>query len=189
MNSKALIPNGISALRIAALPLFLYFNSLGLPSFCLLVFVLAAGTDLIDGYIARKLNVASKKGAYFDAVTDFALVMGIFAAFTLNGYYNVWLLLLIAGSFIQFAVTGYFGKRLYDPLGKYIGSILYIGITLTLLAPTALVFLIVQAGVFTFIATSFITRMFSLVDLTKKSLIALQPKIPQPNPKTATKKP
>jgi phosphatidylglycerophosphate synthase len=189
MNSKTLVPSGISALRIAALPLFLYFNSWGLSFLCLLVFALAAGTDLIDGYMARKLNVTSKMGAYFDAVTDFALVMGIFVAFTLNGYYNAWLLLLIAGSFAQFAITGYFGKRLYDPLGKYIGSVLYIGVALTLLSPTALVFVIVQAGVFAFTVTSFITRMLGIAGFTKKSLIAMQTRIQPPNPKTSTKKP
>ena len=65
MNSKVLIPCGISALRIAALPLFLYFNSLGASFLCLLVFGFAAVTDLIDGFVARKLNVASKSGGLF----------------------------------------------------------------------------------------------------------------------------
>ncbi|XHH09164.1 MAG: CDP-alcohol phosphatidyltransferase family protein [Candidatus Bathyarchaeia archaeon] len=189
MNPKALIPSGISALRIAALPLFLYFNSVGSSSLCLLTFALAAVTDLIDGFIARKLNVASKAGAYFDAVTDFIVILGIFSAFCLNGYYPVWLLLLIAGSFAQFAVTGYFGKRLYDPLGKYIGSALYIGITLTLLSSTALIFTVVQAGVLTFVLCSFVTRTLGLVGITKKPFIITQTKIPQANTNSAAKKP
>ncbi len=189
MNSKVLVPCGISALRIAALPLFLYFNSLGASFLCLLVFGFAAVTDLFDGFVARKLNVASKSGAYFDAVTDFVLVLGIFIAFTLNGYYPAWLLLLIIGSFAQFVVTGFFGKRLYDPLGKYIGSVLYIGIALTLLSPAGLMLIIVQSGVVVFTVTSFITRMLSLAGVTEKSLITTQPKIQQPNPKTPTKKP
>jgi len=189
MITPSLIPSGISSLRIAALPLFLYFNSIGATSLCLLVFALAAGTDLVDGFIARKLNVTSKTGAYFDAVTDFILVMGIFTAFTLNGYYPAWLLFLIAASFVQFVLTGYFGKRLYDPLGKYIGSVLYIGITLTLLGPTALVFCIVQLGVLTFTLTSFVTRTLGLAGITKKTLISIQPKIRQTNPNPAAKKP
>ncbi len=189
MSPKTLIPNGVSMLRIAALPLFLYFNSVGSPSLCLLVFALAASTDLLDGFIARKLNVASKMGAYFDAVTDFILVLGIFSVFALNGYYPVWLLLLIVGSFAQFAVSGYFGKRLYDPLGKYIGSVLYIGIVLTLLSPTALVFIIVQGGVFAFTVTSFITRMLGLAGITKKVFIVAQTKMQPANTNNVTKKP
>lgn len=189
MNPKSLIPCGISALRIAALPLFIYFNSVDVSFLCFLVFGFAALTDLFDGYAARKLEVSSKTGAYFDAFTDFVLVIGIFSTFALNGFYPVWLLLLIACSFAQFVVTGYFGKRLYDPIGKYIGSVLYIGITLTLLSPVGLTFLIVQVGVVMFTAVSFITRMLSLVGLTQKSLIAIQTKIQQPTPKNATKKP
>jgi phosphatidylglycerophosphate synthase len=189
MNSKALIPSGISTLRLAALPLFLYFNSIGSPSLCLLVFALAAGTDLLDGFIARKLNVASKKGAYFDAATDFILVTGIFSAFLLDGYYPVWMLLLIAASFVQFAFTGYFGKRLYDPLGKYIGSVLYIGITLTLLSPTVMVFLTVQVGVLFFTVTSFVTRTLGFAGVNNKTFTVLQAKIHQTNPKPVTKKP
>jgi phosphatidylglycerophosphate synthase len=187
MNPKSYVPYGISAVRIAALPLFLYFYSLGASFLCLVVFGFAAISDLIDGYVARKLGVASKTGAYFDAATDFALILGIFAAFTLSGVYPVWVLLLIAGSFAQFVVTGYFGRRLYDPLGKYIGSVLYIGITLTLLSPSAYTLIIVQAGVFAFIATSFITRMLGLAGITEKRFLAA--KIQQSNPKTSTKKP
>lgn len=189
MNPKALIPSGISSLRLLALPLFLYFNSLGATSLCIIVFALAAGTDLVDGFIARKLNVTSKAGAYFDAVTDFILVMGIFTAFTLNGYYPVWMLILIAASFSQFVLTGYFGKQLYDPLGKHIGSVLYIGITLTLLCPTAPVFCIVQLGVLTFTLTSFVTRTLGLAGITKKTLIDIQTKIRQTNPASVAKKP
>jgi phosphatidylglycerophosphate synthase len=111
MNPKALIPSGISAFRIVALPLFLYFNSVGSASLCLLVFASAICTDLLDGFIARKLNVTSKTGAYLMQSATCVFVAGIFLAFVLNGYYPVWLLLLIAGSFGQFAVTGYFAKR------------------------------------------------------------------------------
>lgn len=189
MNSKALIPNGISSLRIAALPLFFYFNSIGDTFLCLLVFALAAGTDLVDGFIARKLNATSKQGAYFDAATDFILIMGIFTAFTLNSYYPIWLLILIAASFVQFVLTGYFGKQLYDLLGKYIGSVLYIGITLTLLCPTTTVFCIVQLGILVFTLTSFVTRTLGLAGITKKTLIGIQPKIRQTNPPNSAKKP
>lgn len=189
MNFKALIPSGISSLRIAALPLFLYFNSLGLSSLCLVAFALAVGTDLIDGFVARKLNAASHEGAYFDALTDFVFVLGIFSAFVLKGYYSVWLLLLIAGSFGQFVVTGYFGKRLYDPLGKYIGNVLYIGIALTMLFPTGYVFLTVKAGVLAFILTSFVTRTLDLTGVIKKIMISNQNKNQQAKPRHTAKKP
>jgi phosphatidylglycerophosphate synthase len=96
MNKQMLIPSGISALRLAALPLFLYFFFNGNTALAMVVFSMAAVTDLFDGYIARKLVAASKFGAYFDAATDFIFVLGIFWAFTLSSYYHQWLLVLIA---------------------------------------------------------------------------------------------
>jgi cardiolipin synthase len=87
MNKKALVPSSISSLRLAALPLFLYYYSTANPVACILIFGLAQITDLIDGFVARKLGVASKTGAYFDAIVDFTFITGIFAAFTLSGYY------------------------------------------------------------------------------------------------------
>jgi phosphatidylglycerophosphate synthase len=162
MNKKALVPSGISSLRLAALPFFLYSYSIGNPIACMAIFGFAQITDLMDGWVARKLNVQTRAGAYFDAVTDFTLITGIFAAFIISGYYPVWIMALIAASFAQFIVSSLFSKKLYDPLGKYIGSVLYIAIGLTLLSPTPVIFTIVEIGFPVFALTSFITRTASL---------------------------
>jgi phosphatidylglycerophosphate synthase len=167
MNKLALVPSGISSLRLAALPIFLYFYTAGNPLACILVFGFSQATDLIDGYVARKLHVASKAGAYFDAAVDFIFISGIFTAFTLSGYYPVWILALIAASFAQFIISSRFTTKLYDPLGKYIGSVLYIAIGLTLLSPTPLVFTIVEVGFSTFAITSFVTRTASYASKTQ----------------------
>ena len=105
MNKKALIPSGISALRLAALPLFLYFFSNSAIALCILVFGVAQATDLIDGYIARKLKVASKFGAYFDAITDFVFITGIFTVFTFERLLPcMGIAAVITASFGQFIV-------------------------------------------------------------------------------------
>jgi phosphatidylglycerophosphate synthase len=162
MNKKSLIPSGISSLRLAALPIFLYAYSIGNPLACIVIFGLAQVTDLLDGLAARKREVTSKAGAYFDAVTDFVLITGIFAAFTISGYYPIWIMALIAASFAQFIISSVYSKKLYDPLGKYIGSVLYIAIGLTLLSPTPIIFTIVEIGFPAFALTSFVTRTISL---------------------------
>jgi len=178
-----LVPSGISALRLAALPLFLYFFSYGNIAVATLVFAIAAVTDLFDGYFARKLGAASKFGAYFDAAVDFIFVSGIFASFTINSYYPTWLLVLIAASFTQFLVSSLYTKKLYDPLGKYIGSILYIAIALTLLSPATLTFSFVQIGFSLFAITSFATRTISFATYRKTRLTQ---KISLKHPKTHT---
>jgi len=47
------------------------------------VFVIAALTDIIDGPIARKLNVASKLGRMLDPLADKILVCGAFLCFAI----------------------------------------------------------------------------------------------------------
>ena len=185
MNKKALIPSGISSLRIAALPIFLYFFSMHAAVWCIVVFGLTQITDLIDGYVARKLGAASKAGAYFDAATDFVLITGIFFAFTVSGYYPGWILLLIAASFAQFILSSLCSKKLYDPLGKYIGSILYIAIGLTLLSPTTPIFILVEVGFPIWTLTSFATRIISFTADYRRTLLIQKTNLKQPRTQTA----
>ena len=156
------LPTAITSLRIALLPLFFFLFNEGNITAGLLLFAFCVATDLVDGYLARKLNVTSKFGAYYDAATDFSFVSGIFAIFYLNGLYPVWLLLLIAASFGQFLVTSCYAKKIYDPIGKYLGSALYIGIALTLISPVQVMFSFVQFAFMGFFLVSLASRIISL---------------------------
>ena len=162
MKNLTAIPAFISSLRIAALPLFIYFYNLGYVSVCLGLLAFCAATDFLDGYAARKLKTTSRFGAYYDATTDFILMIGIFSIFFANGYYSIWLLLLIAAAFIQFLATSFLSKKLYDPVGRYLGSALYIGVVLTLLWPTSPVFAFVQDAFAAFLLVSLASRIVSL---------------------------
>lgn len=162
MNRQIIIPAFVSSLRMSALPFFFYLFNLGNVAACLGLLAFCAATDFLDGYLARRLRVASRFGAYFDAATDFVLMFGVFTFFYVHAYYPVWFLLLIAASFIQFLVTSHYSKKLYDPVGKYLGSTLYIGITLTLLFPAQATFSFVQYAFLTFFLISLISRIISL---------------------------
>ena len=94
--------------------------------------------------------------------TDFILIIGIFTIFYSMGYYPIWMLLLIAASFIQFLVSSFVAKKLYDPVGRYLGSALYIGIVLTLLWPTQAIFNFVQYAFVGFFFVSLASRIVSL---------------------------
>ena len=162
MQKLSLVPAIVSSLRIVVLPFFFYFYNAGNTALCLTLFACSAVTDLFDGYLARKLKVASRFGAYYDAGTDFALVIGIFTFFTLKGYYHIWLLLLITASFIQFLASSIYSKKLYDPVGRYIGSALYIGIVLTLVFPSQATFSLVEFAFLGFFLVSLASRIVSL---------------------------
>jgi CDP-diacylglycerol---glycerol-3-phosphate 3-phosphatidyltransferase len=131
-------------LRFIVLPIFFYLYNTGNVTLCLVLFGFTIAADLIDGDVARKLKATSKFGAYYDAATDFALIVGIYAFFATKGFYPIWLLQLIIASFVQFLATSRYAKKIYDPIGRYIGSELYIGEVLTLFFPTQTIITFIQ---------------------------------------------
>jgi CDP-diacylglycerol--glycerol-3-phosphate 3-phosphatidyltransferase len=162
MKKQIAIPTFISSLRIAALPPFFYLYNQGNIAACLGLLAFCATTDFFDGFVARRFNATSKFGAYYDATTDFILTFGIFTFFFALGFYPVWLPLLIAAAFGQFIITSFYAKKLYDPVGRYLGSALYIGVVLTLLWPTEAVFAFVQYAFVGFFLISLASRIISL---------------------------
>lgn len=72
------VPNILTASRLGmAVVLFVFIElSWWLP--CLLVFVLAAFSDWLDGYLARKLNMGSTLGRNLDPLVDKVLICGAY---------------------------------------------------------------------------------------------------------------
>ena len=73
------IPNLLTWLRMLAIPLLIAVFYLPLPKFAVDVtatatFVVAAITDWVDGWLARKLGQTSAFGAFLDPVADKLLV-------------------------------------------------------------------------------------------------------------------
>lgn len=64
------VPNVLTMIRLALIPVFviLYFN--GLPKISLLVFLMASFTDFLDGHIARKYNLITAFGKLMDPLAD-----------------------------------------------------------------------------------------------------------------------
>ena len=162
MQKSILVPAVVSSIRIAVLPLLFYLDNIGNIALCLVVFAAASFTDLLDGFLARKLKVTTRFGAYFDSATDFVFVMCIFAFFTLKGFYSVWMLLLITAAFAQFVASSLYTKKLHDPIGRYTGSALYIGVVLTLVLPSKATFTFVEYAFLGFFMLSIASRALSL---------------------------
>ena len=72
------LPNSLTAFRIAIIPVLVImylFSSWPMRNEWLtVVFVVAAVTDWLDGYLARKLNLSSPFGAFLDPVADKLIV-------------------------------------------------------------------------------------------------------------------
>ncbi|MDX1594597.1 MAG: CDP-diacylglycerol--glycerol-3-phosphate 3-phosphatidyltransferase [Gammaproteobacteria bacterium] len=73
------LPNLLTLLRLALIPVFVLFFYLPFSWVnvaCTAVFSLAAVTDLLDGYLARRLGQTSAFGAFLDPVAD-KLMVGV----------------------------------------------------------------------------------------------------------------
>jgi len=82
-------------------------------------------SDYLDGYLAKRFGLSSRFGAFFDVTTDFVLIFSMFIVFDSKGFVPNWVLILIAFFFVQFIVTSLYWNMIYDPVGKYYGSLLY----------------------------------------------------------------
>lgn len=70
----------------------------------LAAFVVAATTDWLDGYLARKLNLVTALGKLLDPLVDKILVCAAFVHLTVEHLCPMWVTILIIGR--EFLVTG-----------------------------------------------------------------------------------
>ena len=104
------IPNFLTSTRILLVPVFLYCLFADFSHgklLALIVFVVAAITDAYDGKIARKYDIESKFGIFFDPLADKLLVLSAFYGFmflpVLSTTVKLWMIILI--SFRDILVT------------------------------------------------------------------------------------
>lgn len=115
------LPNILSFLRILLVPLFLwlYFQESMLLSFIgIIVFVIAALTDLLDGYIARKKGFQTPFGTFLDPLADKLLT---FSGFFCLPYIDVelfpwWAVWLIVVRDIIITLLRVYAKQKHVPI-------------------------------------------------------------------------
>lgn len=87
------IPNLLTLLRIALIPVFVvvFFMSFSWSNFaCAAIFTVAAITDWLDGYLARKLQQHTNLGAFLDPVAD-KLMVAAALVMLVERHATVWL--------------------------------------------------------------------------------------------------
>ena len=90
------VPNILSYLRLAAVPVFVSLHLGGRPGWALTVFLGAALTDWLDGLLARLLNQRTKLGAFLDPLADKLLTGAALIMLFLENEAPLWMVALVA---------------------------------------------------------------------------------------------
>jgi len=77
------IPNLLTLTRLLLIPIFLYASFRAMYTTAFVLFVTAAVTDILDGYIARRLNQRSRLGALLDPAADKMMMIAGYLFYTL----------------------------------------------------------------------------------------------------------
>jgi len=101
------VPNSLTLLRIVMAPLLVVVLLTEFPDkeiWGLVIFLIAALTDALDGMIARRTNRITVTGAMLDPIADKLLMSAAFISLVELGLAPAWMVTIIVGR--EFAVTG-----------------------------------------------------------------------------------
>ncbi len=109
-----------------------------------IVFVVAAGTDWLDGRLARRWGVTTRFGAFLDTTADKLLVASALIALVAVHRVSPWVSLIIVGR--EFTILGLraaveSGGRRFETsmLGKWKATVQFVAITLAILRPDVII--------------------------------------------------
>ncbi len=107
MSSRILtVPNVLSVIRLAMVPVFLVLILRGQDGFALLVLVISSITDYLDGLIARTFKQISRLGQLLDPAADRLFIFAALIGLAARGVIPWWLFLVIVGRDAMLLVLG-----------------------------------------------------------------------------------
>ena len=93
------LPNLLTMGRIVAIPLVLWLMSQGTREanfWAMMTYSLAAVTDFIDGYLARRMGLTSLLGKFLDPLADKLIVLATLTLMVQQGHVPAWAVIVIA---------------------------------------------------------------------------------------------
>lgn len=127
------IPNVISFIRLCMVPVYMVLLLNGYDLLATFMFALAAGTDWIDGQLARRTNCVSKLGQLLDPAVDRILMSCGVIGLMLVGRLPIWIIFVVLGRDLMLLVGGaYLLKRYHERVaviypGKVATTFLFVG--------------------------------------------------------------
>lgn len=100
------VPNLLTMLRIALIGAFIWVFFRGERLVALGIFLLAAFTDFLDGYIARRYNLITDFGKLMDPLADKLMMISALSCLHVDGLVPLWVVLVIAGKELMMMIGG-----------------------------------------------------------------------------------
>ena len=117
------IPNVLTMLRLILVPVFAVLFFRGFRKASLAVFLAASLTDLLDGYLARRLNQITDFGKLFDPLADKLMVLTALICQGVAGVFPWAAILLVAGKEALMVMGGaYMLKKGIVVYANYLGK-------------------------------------------------------------------
>lgn len=101
------LPNKITVVRMLMIPFFIAALLIDFPfhqPIAAALFIIAALTDSLDGYLARSRNLVTDFGKFMDPLADKLLVCSALICFVELGSVPAWIVIIIIAR--EFAITG-----------------------------------------------------------------------------------
>jgi cardiolipin synthase len=108
------IPNIITLGRILLVPFIVWAIASNQMEIAFGIFIVAGVSDAVDGFLAKRFNMASELGALLDPLADKALLVSIYMALGIWGAVPRWIVILVVSRDIMIvaavSVSWLFGK-------------------------------------------------------------------------------
>lgn len=104
------VPNIISTFRILLVPVFIivyFYDTRHTKLAAVLVYALAAFSDFLDGFLARKFKASSSLGKILDPLGDKLMTISVMACITIDAIIPLWAVLIAGVKEILMAIGGF----------------------------------------------------------------------------------
>lgn len=89
------IPNLITLARIVLVPVVVWTIAANEIYIAFLLFMLAAISDAVDGFLAKRFGMTTEIGAYLDPLADKVMIVSIYATLGIVGIIPLWIVILV----------------------------------------------------------------------------------------------
>ena len=102
------IPNILSGFRLLLVGVFIYLFVKQQYLWCMIVYMTAFGTDVLDGYLARRNNWITNVGKVLDPLADKLMLIAVLSSFYAAGKIPLYVLLIVVCKDLIMIIIGAF---------------------------------------------------------------------------------